>query len=277
MPTPVAFFGTPEFALPILSQLANAFDVRAVVTQPDKPAGKGLTTRPSAVAQLAHELDLPIFKPTTLKDEQFRSSILKIPVEVAIVAAYGKIIPNWLLQWPTRGMINVHGSLLPKYRGASPITGAILAGETTTGITFMQMTPGLDEGDILTMYSAPISDTDTTGSLSKTLSRLAADHIGDVVKKYLDDQISPIPQDSTHASYTSTLDSSQGYIDIDSPPAHLDRLIRAYYPWPGVWTTFRGKRVKLLPQDMVQMEGKKTVPLKDFLNGYPDFPLKKLS
>jgi methionyl-tRNA formyltransferase len=271
-PTKVAFFGSPQFAVPILKSLQTAFSIPVVVTQPPKPLGRHKKITATPVAELAESYGIPILAPAKLSEPQFRKDLEPIAVDVAVVAAYGKILPRWLLDWPSRGMINVHGSILPAYRGASPIAAAIADGCSETGITFMQMSEGMDEGDVLRIYKTEISEHDTTLTVTEKLSLLAATHIADVVQDYLTGLTTSQPQPTTEVSYTYTLKAADGRIDLNNPPANLPDLIRAYYPWPGVWTEWRGKRIKFLPEGQLQMEGKRPVSLADFRRGYPEFP-----
>ena len=270
----IAFFGTPSFACPSLAALALAHEVVAVVSQPAKPMGKHLALTDSAVAQVARDHQLPLFTPQKLREEPFYTEILKLEVEVAVVAAYGKILPQWLLDWPKHGMINIHGSLLPKYRGASPVTAALLAGDDETGITYIKMNAGMDEGEMLAAFSVAIDTVDTTQSLMDKLATTAATHIVEVVEGNMSGSLTPVAQDSTMATYTSLLKKEDGRIDFNTPPENLERIIRAYFPWPGVWGDFEGKRVKLLPGGLVQMEGKTPQILEQFRLVHPTFPLK---
>ena len=276
MKTPIAFFGSPAFAVPVLEALCGEFDVRLVVTQTPKGVGKNRVMTSTAVAQAAEKLGLQIATPDKIKSESFRKMISETEVDVAVVAAYGKILPQWLLDWPAKGMINVHGSILPAYRGASPISAAIMDGREATGVTFMKMNSRMDEGDILETVEVPIGRKETTASLTKKLSLLAAGHINDVVHDYLAGSLLPQPQPDG-ASHTSLLKTEDGKIDFENPPADLERRIRAYWPWPGVWGIWHARRVKLLPDDMVQIEGKKVVALADFLRGHRDFPIRDIS
>ncbi len=268
----IAFFGSPMFAVPVLESLQEEFEVVLVVSQPAKP-GKRHTVEETPVTKRAIELGLAVATPDKLRAADFKTILETTPVDVAVVAAYGKILPQWLLDWPAKGMINVHGSLLPRYRGASPISAAILAGDETTGITFMQMNSKMDEGDMLATFEMPITPNDTTASLTEKLSHLAARQVVEVVNARLHDELEALPQPEG-ASYTSPLETADGEIDLNNPPADLSRRIRAFYPWPGVWGMWQGKRVKLLPEGLVQMEGKKATPLTDFLRGHADFPIK---
>jgi methionyl-tRNA formyltransferase len=273
-PLTTVFFGTPYFSVPILRSLAATTSVKAVVTQAPKPAGKGHLPRQSPVQHTAEELGLTVLTPHRLKD--IREQLTALTLDVAVVAAYGKILPGWMLSWPRMGAINVHGSILPAYRGAAPISAAILAGDAETGITYMQMNEKMDEGDILEIHRLPILADDTTLSLSQRMAALAAETLPDFIDQLSTNQLTSQPQNHDQATYTKLLTKDDGFIDLDAPPDHLERLIRAYHPWPSAWGMLGTKRVKLLPGGMVQMEGKKAVPLADFLRGYPDFPLKTI-
>lgn len=244
-----------------------------MVSQPAKAIGRHRQLQATPVTQAAAALGLATLTPTKLSEPDFKAAVAAIDVTVAVVAAYGKIIPAWLLQWPAKGMINVHGSLLPAYRGASPIATAIANGDEQTGITMMLMNEKMDEGDILQKFETTITDSDTTSTLTQKLSELAASHIAETVEQFVAGALKPVPQPTKNVSYTKLLTSEDGRIDFESPPDNLGNLIRAFYPWPGVWGMWDGKRVKLLPDGMVQMEGKTPVSLADFRRGHPDFPL----
>src|SRR5690606_22428733 len=179
----------------------------------------------------------------------------------------------WLLDLPRFGAINIHASLLPKYRGASPISASILEGNAVTGISYIVMNNKMDEGDIIFQSELPIDPTETSGSLAIKLSHSASNDINNVVYKYISGELVASPQDESKATYCSVLSKEDGKIDFEQLPQNLDRMVRAYHPWPGVWGMYNGKRVKLLPGTQVQMEGKKATSLANFKNGYPDFPI----
>lgn len=271
----IAFFGTPDFSVPILQALSEEFEISLVISQPDKPVGKGLKVQSSPVSRFARNHNLPLLTPSSLRTDDAKKTLLGYEVDVAVVVAYGKILPQWVLDWPRHGAINIHGSLLPKHRGASPIAASILAGDNQTGLSYIKMNAEMDAGDVLCTSTVDIYPDDTTESLGIKLSSKASEDINTVVESYLKGALIPTPQDHIQASYADMIQKDDGYIDLDQPPANLHRMVRAYHPWPGTWTQFRGKRVKLLPNQMVQMEGKKATDLKSFLNGYPDFPLRE--
>jgi|Napbiome12C3dose_1001474.scaffolds.fasta_scaffold00049_29 methionyl-tRNA formyltransferase len=206
--------------------------------------------------------------------------------DLAVVAAYGKILTKEELNTPKYGCINVHPSLLPKYRGPSPIQTAILNGDKTSGITIIKVDEEMDHGPILYQESLELSDKDTFDSLSKKMFLRSAEILPEIINKFVADTIEdfvqgivqPKEQNHSEATFCKLLTKEIGYFDINNPPTpeQLDRMIRAYYPWPTAWTKWKSKIVKFLPNEMMQMEGKKVISLQDFLNGYPDFPLKNL-
>lgn len=196
--------------------------------------------------------------------------------DLAVVAAYGHILTKNELEIPKYGCINVHPSLLSKYRGPSPIQSAILNGEKTSGITIIKMDEKVDHGPIIYTEEIRLSNQDTFDSLSKKMFQRSASILPKIVKDFVEGKINLTPQDDTQTSSCKLLTKKDGYFEIGNPPSPeiLDRMIRAYYPWPSVWTKWNGKIVKLHPRGVIQMEGKKIISFKDFLNGYPDFPLK---
>ncbi|OGE27420.1 hypothetical protein A2867_02560 [Candidatus Daviesbacteria bacterium RIFCSPHIGHO2_01_FULL_40_11] len=198
--------------------------------------------------------------------------------DLTVVAAYGKILTPEELKYPKYGSINVHPSLLPKYRGPSPIQAAILNGDKVSGITIIKMDKEMDHGPIIYQEKIDLSDKDNFDILSKKMFLRASEVLPKIINKFVAGAIEDFAQDNKKATFCKILTRESGYFDIDNPPSPevLDRMIRAYYPWPGTWTRWNGKIVKLHPGGVIQMEGKKAIPLKDFLNGYPDFPLKHL-
>lgn len=198
--------------------------------------------------------------------------------DLAVIAAYGKILTREELNTPKYGSINIHPSLLPKYRGPSPIQSAILNGDRISGITIIKMDVSIDHGPVIYQEELGLSDSDNFDTLSKKLFSRAAKILPGIIKDFVSGKTKPIPQNHSQATYCPLLTRESGYFDIKSPPSpeKLDRMIRAYSPWPGVWTRWNGKIVKFYPEGLIQMEGKKVIPLKDFLNGYPNFPLRNL-
>lgn len=272
----VVFFGTPALAVPVLQSLTEEFEVVGVISQPNKPAGKGGTVMPSPVSKFAIEHGLKLETPVKLKDERFREWFEDLSIDLAVVLAYGKILPQWVLDVPKYGALNIHASLLPRFRGASPINASILAGDIQTGLTYMLMNSKMDEGDILWQTKTNIDSNDTAETLGNKLSLSASKDINTVIIRYITDELSPVPQEHTQASYCQILTKDDGRVDFNALPDNAEQMIRAYYPWPGVWGLWNNKRVKLLPGGLVQMEGKKATTLADFKHGYPDFPLSTL-
>jgi len=242
-PHPIAFFGTSEFAVPILERLEadEDFSVVEVVTQPDRPSGRKRTMTAPPVKRAAERLGLPVWQPETLKDEAAFERLSKLGVQAYVVVAYGKILPKRLLDIPPFGGVNVHGSILPFYRGASPISAAIAAGEKETGVTIMRMDEKMDEGPVLATQKLAVNDEDTTETLARKLSGLAADLIAPTVKLYLEGNVQPVPQDHSQASYTKILDREDGRIDWKKGAVEIERFVRAMQPWPEAFTTWTRK------------------------------------
>lgn len=289
----IVYWGTPRFSAYILEKLIEfcqnppqrQFTVQTVVTRPDKPVGRKQSLTSSPVSMVAKKYGIPTLKPTKLDNEFLNHHSSLLSFDLFIVASYGKIIPQALLNIPNLGSLNVHPSLLPNYRGPSPIITPILNGDKKTGVTIMLMDEQMDHGPILTTKEISISEEDTNITLSNKLSQASTLLLIDTMVKFVEGKIKPNPQNHKLATFTKIIKKEDGYIDINNPPSAqiLDRMIRAYYPWPGVWTRFRqgssgqAKIVKFLPGNKLQMEGKKSLAVKDFLNGYPDFPLKNLN
>lgn len=254
----VLFFGTPEFAIPSLQQLhADGFNIIGVVTQPDKPVGRKQELTPSPVKIAALELCLPVFEPPTLKSDEAQQMLSALQPDLIVVVAYGKIIPPWLLALPKHGCINVHPSLLPKYRGASPIPAPILHGDTETGVTIMRMDEELDHGPILSQEIIQLDGTETGESLSKTLAALGAQQLSHTLNGYIAGTIKARDQNHDEATYTEILSREHGKIDWSQPAIDIERMIRAYYPWPGTWCLVNGgTRLKILSARLYDGENK---------------------
>ncbi|MGI8420154.1 MAG: methionyl-tRNA formyltransferase [Candidatus Levyibacteriota bacterium] len=292
----IIFFGTPQEVVPVLQTLIKQHNVVAVVTTPDQKSGRKQQLTPPPVKVFAEKQGIPLLQPEQMKTENLK---LKIPQsDLIVVAAYGKIIPNEILELPKFGAINIHPSLLPKYRGPTPIQTALLNGDETSGLTFIKMDAQMDHGPILHQLPFTLEKTDTFAWLMQSKFSQAANVLPHVIDEYISGKHTPQPQDETQASYTQRISKEDGFIDLDTPPRFekLDRMIRAYYPWPTVWTKVRIKnqesRVKFLPSSshpelaplprsrssrrvsgsniLLQLEGKNPVSLKDFLNGYPE-------
>lgn len=234
----IIFLGTPAFAVPSLRRLADeGHEIAAVYTQPDRPAGRGrrLTAPPVKTAALA--MGLPVRQPQSLRDPSALAELASLQPDVGIGVAYGQILRQEVLAIPAKGMLNVHPSLLPRHRGASPIPAAILAGDRETGATIMLMDPGMDSGPILTQRSLPIEDRDTAGTLTEKLALLAADLLAETLPRWLRDEIDPQQQDHSLATKAPLLKKEHGAIDWSLPAVQTWRQVRAYNPWPGAYTT----------------------------------------
>jgi methionyl-tRNA formyltransferase len=238
----IIFAGTPEFAATALEALhAAGHDIPLVLTQPDRPAGRGLRNVPSAVKKLAATLGLPVEQPQTLKTPETTARLAAIAPEAMVVAAYGLIVPRPILELPRRGCINIHASLLPRWRGAAPIQRALLAGDRETGITIMQMDEGLDTGPMLLRETIPISDEDTAQTLHDRLAALGAR----LILRALRESPPPQPQDPTEATYASKIDKREALIDWSEPAGANARKVRAFNPVPGATTTYRDLPLKI--------------------------------
>ena len=238
--------GTPSFAVPSLAALLEAgHDVAAVYTQPDRPAGRGRTVQPSAVKAFALERGLGVEQPEKLRDPAVLDRLRTLAPELIVVVAYGKILPKSVLDAPPRGAINVHGSLLPKYRGAAPIQRSLLAGDTVTGITIMQMNERMDAGDVLLTREEPIRSDDTTDSLARRLSQLGAVALVEALDGLARGTLHPQPQDDALATLAPMIRKEEGEIDWNRSAVEIERAVRAFHPWPGAWTRARGKLLKI--------------------------------
>ena len=238
--------GTPQFAVPTLQALDEHHEVVGVVTQPDRRAGRGRKVVVSPVKQVALERGLPFLQPRTLNDAEVVALLEGWHPEVIVVAAFGQLLPGSVLALPPYGSINLHASLLPRYRGAAPISAAILDGETVTGITIMLMDEGLDTGPILAQSECPIAPDATTASLTAKLAGLGARFLVETLDAWLEGAIEAQPQDEAAATYCDQLEKGDGLLDWSQTAAYLDRQVRACDPWPGAYTTWQGRRLKVL-------------------------------
>ena len=294
--------GSPDFALPTLQALHEQYEVVGVVTQPDRPAGRGQKLQPSAVKQLASSLNLPIYQPVSLRKPEAFAQIAAWQPDFIVVVAFGEIVPKNILALPPLGCINVHASLLPRWRGAAPIQAAIAAGDVKTGVTIMLMDAGLDTGPILGMREVPIRLGTKAGELSDQLAFLGATSLLELLPSYLNGKVSPLPQPEAGATYASKLTKEDGFLDLSRPAEVLARRVDAYYPWPGSFLVLPKGKLKvlkahvhdaydvtpeghfvvnglpalgtaesLLVLDRVQPEGKKPMDGQSFLNGQPDW------
>ncbi len=240
----IIFAGTPAFAAAALRALLNAgHDIPLVLTQPDRPAGRGLKPQPSAVKALALSEGLPLAQPTSLRDAGELARLAQVGADIMVVAAYGLILPEAVLRIPPHGCVNIHASLLPRWRGAAPIQRAILAGDAETGITIMQMDAGLDTGAMLLKKSLPITPQDTAGSLHDRLAQLGGEAIVEALARL--DELTPIPQDEAQACYAPKVGKGEARIDWGRDAMELARAVRAYNPVPGAHTLWRGAPLKL--------------------------------
>jgi len=240
----IIFAGTPPFAAAALGALAEAgHDIPLVLTQPDRPAGRGMKLTPSAVKQAALARGLPVYQPTSLKTPEAQAAIATIGADVMVVAAYGLILPQAVLDLPRFGCLNIHASLLPRWRGAAPIQRAILAGDTETGITIMQMDAGLDTGAMLSKTVVPIQDTDTAASLHDALAAAGATAIVTALANYA--TLTPEIQEGSQATYAAKLSKDEAQLDWKQSADSLARAVRAYNPVPGAWTLLDGAPLKI--------------------------------
>ncbi len=309
MPLSLIFCGTPRFAVPSLERLAaTGHRIHLVVTQPDRPKGRGLELVPSPVKQSAQKLDLPITQPDRIKtNDAFRSQLTSLNPDAIIVVGYGRIIPQWMLDLPPLGNMNLHASLLPKYRGAAPIQWAIANGETVTGNTTMRIDAGLDTGDILLQQQLPINLEDTAETLAPRLASLGADLLIETLAGLEAGTIRPRKQDDSQATLAPILKKEDGLIDFSRTAQEILNRLRGFQPWPGAHTRFRGKNLQILkaqPSNAVvppaeletigdrlavgcakntslellelQLEGKKPSSALAFINGYHPKKSEKL-
>lgn len=240
------FAGTPEFAaVSLAALLQSSHQIIAVYTQPDRPAGRGLQLFESPVKQLALQHHLPVFQPTTLKNPDEQEKFNNLQAELMIVAAYGLILPPSVLKAPRLGCINLHASLLPRWRGAAPIQRAILSGDKTTGITLMQMDEGLDTGDMLVKAECPIYSDDTSESLHQRLAELGAQALVSSLDAILNGCITPEPQNSSLATHARKIQKAEGKIDWQDPAAVIEQKIRAFRPWPIAFTIFQSQVLRV--------------------------------
>jgi methionyl-tRNA formyltransferase len=297
----LVFCGTPAFAVPTLEKVrAKGFSVQLVVTQPDRPKGRGLELISSPVKQCAVRLALPIVQPERIRNnEEFRDQLTALQPDAIIVVGYGRIIPQWMLDLPPLGNINLHASLLPKYRGAAPIQWAIAQGETLTGVTTMKIDAGLDTGDILLQKELPIAPDDKSETLAPKLAGVGADLIVETLRGLQASTIHPRPQDNSQATLAPILKRDNGLIDFTRTATEILNRLRGFQPWPGAYTQFLGKNFHvwkaakieraLPPGELkvegdrlfvgcgdgsaielleVQVEGKKRTAAADFIRGY---------
>ncbi len=256
-PLRLVFMATAEFAVPSLEALARGRHALVrVYTQPARPAGRGLRARPSPVETAARGLSLPVASPVSLRDPEVQAEFRALGADLAVVAAYGLILPRPILEAPRLGAINLHASLLPRWRGAAPIQRALLAGDTETGITIFQIEPALDSGPVLTMARMPITADSTAATLHDQLAGLAARMVGPAIDDLAAGRARPEPQPEEGVTYAAKIDKAEGRLDWTRPADLLERQLRALDPWPGCWTEFEGQRLAVLAGQVAPGEGR---------------------
>ncbi len=246
----IIFAGTPLFAAGALDALLKVHQVVAVLTQPDRPSGRGMQLTASPVKLLAQQHGIPVLQPATLKTEEAQKELVALSADVMVVAAYGLILPKAVLQIPRHGCLNIHASLLPRWRGAAPIQRSILAGDSETGITIMRMDEGLDTGDMLLKITCPITRADTAQTLHDTLAELGAEAILETLQQLESKQLCPEHQDARLATYAAKLTKAEAQLDWTADSAHLDRAVRGYFPFPVATTQMRETPIKILRAKM---------------------------
>lgn len=250
----IVFMGTPDFSVPVLKALVNAgHEIAAVYCQPPRPAGRGKKDRPTPVHSAAEAMGLSVRHPVSLKGEEEQAEFAELNADIAVVVAYGLILPQAILDAPTHGCLNIHASLLPRWRGAAPIHRAIMAGDTETGICIMQMDAGLDTGAVLLRQATDIGATETTGLLHDRLSAMGAMLIVEALDRL--PALSAQPQPEEGVSYASKIDKSEAQIDWTKDAGDIDRQIRGLSPFPGAWTLADGERIKLLGSTECEGQG----------------------
>lgn len=250
----VIFMGTPEFSVPVLDALVQSgHEIAAVYCQPPRPAGRGKKDRPTPVHARAEALGLPVRHPNSLKSPEEQEAFAALKADVAVVVAYGLILPQPILDAPRHGCLNIHASLLPRWRGAAPIHRAIMAGDAETGICIMQMEAGLDTGPVLLRQATPIGPEETTAQLHDRLSAMGADLIVQALDRL--PELTPEPQPEVGVTYAAKIDKAEARVDWSRPAVEVDRQIRALSPFPGAWTQIEGERVKLLASRLSDGQG----------------------
>lgn len=301
----IVFMGTPDFAVPSLKILVKSHDVVGVVTQPDREAGRGRERRPSPVKLVAEQLGIPIYQPKTLRSSESAAPLFAWEPDLIVVAAFGQILKPHVLELPRHGSLNVHASLLPRWRGASPIQHAILSGDSKTGISLMKMDEGLDTGPVYVQQALKIEVNDTAQTLHDRLAKLGAELLEQNLEDILTGTLKPCTQDDSSATYAPMIKKQDGQIDWTKSSEHIERQIRAMTPWPSAFTFWRGQLLKIWPVEIikgeylpigrpgkvveyqggatvltesggirlhdVQTAGKRRTSISEFLRGRPDF------
>lgn len=298
----VVFMGTPPFAVPSLERLVEeGYRIVGVCTQPDRPVGRSGAPAKSPVKRAAGRLGLPVYQPRSLRRPEEQVRLRGLEPDLIVVAAYGLVLPQAVLDIPRHGGLNVHPSLLPRHRGAAPVAGALLAGDTETGVSIMLMNAGMDTGPVLSQRRVLIEPGETTGDLTERLAVIGAELLAETIPQWVSGAITPAPQDDAQATYTRLLTKEDSVIDWSIPAIEIARRVRAYVPWPGTATTWQGRRMEVLegepvPADAsgepgtvfqlmrgagvitgdgalalkrVQVEGRKAITIEEFLRGSP--------
>jgi methionyl-tRNA formyltransferase len=262
----LVFFGSGEYLLPVLKKLREQFEISLIITTENE--------KDEPIVRFANNENIEYVSVSSF-NEDLKSKIPGLDPSLAVVASFGLILPKEILDLFEKGILNIHPSLLPKYRGATPVQTAILNGDKTTGVSIIKVDEQMDHGAIAWQKEESILSNDTAEDLYKKLFKIASESINELVKKALENKLQTIPQDNSKAIFVKTLNRESGCFNLDNPPSKetLSRMIRAFYPWPGVWTkaktTEKELRIKFLPDQKLQVEGKKPINLKDFKNGYP--------
>ncbi len=297
----IVFMGTPDFAVQTLRALIAHHEVIGVVTQPDRPAGRNRQIQPSPIKQVALEAGIPVLQPERIRRPEAIAELKQWSPDVYIVAAFGQILPQTVLDIPPHGSVNVHASLLPRWRGAAPIQAVIRAGDAQSGVTIMKMDAGLDTGPMLRARAIPLATDETGASLHDKLAVLGAELLIDTLPDYLNGTITPQPQDDSLTTYAPMMKKEEGNVDWTQPASAIERLIRAFTPWPGTYTYWNGQMLKVLSADVmagsaqtgqivttrdgvavgtgegllrlrqIQLAGKKAMSADDFARGHADF------
>lgn len=304
--TKIVFMGTPDFAVPTVKALIKHHELIGIVTQPDRPAGRGAKVRMSPVKELALKHNIPVFQPEKIRKADAIEELMQWTPDVYVVAAFGQILPQKVLDIPPYGSINIHASLLPRWRGAAPIHAAIRAGDNETGVTIMVMDAGLDTGPMLKKRAISIASDETGQSLHDKLAELGAELLLETLPDYISGDLKPQAQPEEGITYAPQIKKEEGQIDWSQDAVSIERLVRAFTPWPGTFTFWNGKQLKIhrgengkgnleagkvaeidghvaigtgkgvyYPLEL-QLEGKKRVDIESFINGYSEFVGSKL-
>jgi len=262
----LAFMGTPDFAVPtLLALLGEGHSIVAVYSQPPARAGRGKTLKKSPVHLVAEQHGIPVFTPKSMRDPAEQDALKALKLDAAVVVAYGQILPKTILNSPKYGCVNVHASLLPRWRGAAPIHRAVMAGDSESGVCIMAMDEGLDTGDVIARHAVSIKEDETTLSLHDTLATLGADTINEALAGLIDGSITPEPQNEVGVTYAKKIDKAEAKINWALSATDIDRMVRGLFPFPGAWFEHDGERIKLLAGRVVEASGDAGTALNDTL------------